>query len=247
MRRYIILGPIVVAILWFILTSFHVVKPIFLPSPVNVVVTLYKLFVNGTILPDLIKTVYRWIVGLLIGISLGIPLGMLMGYSDKIYNSLEVVVDFFRSIPAMTLFPLFLVFFGLGDKPKVAVSCWAALLYVLINAMYGVKHSRGFRLIVAKSLRATPFQTFTKIIFPDALPEIAGGIRVALSLSLIVTVASEMIMGTKFGLGRRIFDSALIYHMSEMYATIIIAGLLGYLSNKLFVLFENKLIHWAGK
>lgn len=247
MKKEIIIGPIILLVIWILLTSLHIVKPIFLPPIGSVVSEFYKLFSTGNILGDLGSTIMRWIVGLAIGVVIGVPLGMLMGYSDKIYSSLEIVVDFFRSIPAMTLFPLFLVFFGVGNKAKITISAWGALLYVWVSAMYGVKHSREARLMVAKSLRATPFQIFKKFIFPDALPEIAGGIRVGISLSLVLVIASEMIMGTRLGLGKRIFDAALIYSMSEMYATIIIAGLLGYLSNKLFLLFETKLIHWAGK
>jgi len=247
MKKEIIIGPILLLIIWAILTSLHIIKPIFLPSIGSVISELYKLFATGKILGDLGSTLMRWIIGLAIGVAIGVPVGMLMGYSNKIYSSLEIIVDFFRSIPAMTLFPLFLVFFGIGNTAKISISAWGALLYVLVSAMYGVRHSREARLMVAKTLRATPFQTFTKFIFPDALPEIAGGIRVGISLSLVLVVASEMIMGTRLGLGKRIFDAALVYNMSEMYATIIIAGLLGYLSNKLFLLVENKAIHWTGK
>lgn len=247
MKKEIIIGPTLLLIIWILLTSLHVVKPIFLPSIGSVISELYKLFATGNILGDLGSTLMRWIIGLTIGVSIGVPVGMFMGYSDKIYSSLEIVVDFFRSLPVITLFPLFLVFFGLGNKAKISISAWGALLYVLVSAMYGVKHSREARLMVAKTLRATSFQTFSKFIFPDALPEIAGGIRVAISLSLIVVVASEMIMGTRLGLGKRIFDAALVYNMTEMYATIIIAGLIGYVSNKLFALVENRVIHWGGK
>jgi len=232
---------------WFILTSLRIVKPIFLPSIGSVMWGLYHLFATGEVLADLGTTLMRWVLGLLIGVAIGVPVGMLMGYSDKIYNALELVVDFFRSIPAMTLFPLFLVFLGLGNAPKVAVAAWGTFLYVLVSSMYGVKHSREARLTLAKTLRATRVQTFVKFIFPDALPEIAGGVRIGISLSLVLVVAAEMIMGTRFGLGKRIYDAALVYDMSGMYATIIVAGLLGFLSNKAFLLFENRIVHWGGK
>lgn len=248
MKKYlIIIGPFVILLFWFLLSSFKLIKPIFLPSPIEVMASLIDLTIRGKIFIDLFPTVYRWLFGLMIGMVIGIPLGLIMGYSDKIYKILEVPMDFFRSIPVMTLFPLFLVFFGLGDKSKIAVSAWSALLFILINTIYGVRHSRELRLIVAKTLKATKIKTLSKIIFPSALPEIFVGVRVALSLSLIVVVASEMIMGTKYGLGKKIFESALIYDMSIMYAYIIYAGLLGYFSNKLLVLSEHRFIHWANK
>jgi ABC-type nitrate/sulfonate/bicarbonate transport system permease component len=247
MKKEIFIGPIIILIIWVFLTSFPLIKPIFLPAPWPVIKDFYNLFSSREILGDLGFTLFRWLTGLLIGILLGIPLGMLMGYSDKIYSSLEVIIDFFRSIPAMTLFPLFLIFFGIGDKSKIAISAWGSFLFILINAIYGVKHSRETRLMSAKALRANKLQTFTKFIFPDALPEIAAGIRISISLSLILVIASEMLMGTRLGLGKRIYEAGLIYNMTEMYATILLAGLLGYLSNKVFYIIETRLIHWGGK
>ena len=100
---------------------------------------------------------------------------------------------------------------------------------------------------MAKALKASRWQTFSKVVFPAALPEISAGLRVSLSIGLIVTIGSEMILGANFGLGKRVLDASMVYNMSEMYAIIILVGLLGYFSNKLFVLIEEKVIHWRGK
>ena len=248
MKRVLILvSPIIILLFWFIVSGLKIIKPIFLPSPIEVFNEFIDLIKTAILFKDLFPTIMRWILGMIIGLFFGVPIGLLMGSSEKIYTSLEVVVDFFRSIPVMTLFPLFLVFFGLGDVSKIAISSWGAFLFILINTLYGVKHSRETRLMVAKTLKANKIQTFRKIIFPGALPEIFVGIRIALSISLIVVVAAEMLMGTKMGIGKRIYDSALVYDMSKMYVYIGVAGLLGYLSNKIFFLIENKLIHWSGK
>ena len=246
-KPFLILGPIFVIILWFLLTQFNFIEPIFLSSPYATFDKLISLLFSGEILPDIKWTVVRWLAGLTLGIFLGIPIGIFMGSSKAVYESLEIVIDFFRSIPIMTLFPLALVLFGIGDESKIALAAWASAIYMVINTMYGVRHVKEARLMMAKSLRATKLQAFTKIIFPDALPEIFVGIRLSISMSLVIVVASEMIMGTNVGLGKRIFDAALVYQMTEMYACIIIAGLLGYLSNKMFVIFENKMIHWTNK
>jgi NitT/TauT family transport system permease protein len=246
-RNFLLLGPILILVLWFLLTSLGFIEAIFLPAPVATFSKLFKLISSGEIIPDVEWTVIRWITGLALGILIGIPIGVFMGSSKRIYESLEVVIDFFRSIPIMTLFPLALFLFGIGDKSKIALAAWSSIIYVVINTTYGVRHVKEARLMMVTSLRATPFQIFTKIIFPDALPEIFVGIRMSISMSLVIVVASEMIMGTNVGLGKRIFDAALVYQITEMYAAIIIAGLLGYLSNKIFVTFENRTIHWANK
>lgn len=247
MRRYVVLGPLVLLALWLLVSHVGLVDTLFLPKPESVAYALWKALTSKNILPDIQFTVIRWLVGLLAGIAAGVPLGIAMGINQKIYKSFEFVVDFFRSVPTMTLFPLFLVFFGIGDKAKIYIAAWATLLYVLVNTLYGVRQVKESRLKVTKVLRATKWQTLSKVIIPDSLPYIFVGIRIALSMSLVIVVASEMIMGTTFGLGRRIFNSALVYAMPDMYGAIIITGVLGYLSNKLFVLFEGRFIHWAAK
>ena len=81
---------------------------------------------------------------------------------------------------------------------------------------------------------------------PHALPEIIVGIRMGLSITLIGLIVSEMILGGKYGLGKRIFELGMLYHTADMYATIFVVGFLGYMFNKLFVHLEHKVVHWRG-
>lgn len=245
MRRYVFLGPVVLIGLWFLISCLGFVDRLLLPTPVHVAQKLVFLFTTGDVWPDLVSTLLRWICGLCLGILVGIPIGLLMGASARIYASLEVIVDFCRSIPVTAMFPIFLVFFGIGERSKIAIAVWVTVLYVVINTLYGVRHTSETRRMVARVFRATPWQVFSKVIFPEALPHIFVGMRISVSMSLVLVVAAEMIMGTTAGLGKRIFDAALTYSVSEMYATIIVTGSLGYISNKVFVLVEQRLIHWT--
>ncbi|MEW6606555.1 MAG: ABC transporter permease [bacterium] len=247
MKKLILVGPIVLIIIWSFLTFSQLVKPIFLSSPITTFNELWNLSIRGEILNDIFKTLYRLIFGFSLGIAIGIPIGIFIGYSEKVYLSLEAVIDFFRSIPVAALFPLFLLCFGTGDLTKICTAAWSTSLIVLINTMYGVKHSKKIRIMVAKTMRISKYQMFTKIIFPDALPEIFAGLRIGLSIALIVVIMTEMFMGTSVGLGLRIFNASLLYRTSELYATLIVIGILGYLINKLFVFIETKFVHWAGK
>jgi NitT/TauT family transport system permease protein len=176
-----------------------------------------------------------------------VPVGLLLGYSKAIYESMEVVVDFFRSIPVFCLFPLFLVFFGIGDTAKICTAAWSSSFIILVNTMYGVRNSTKTRRMVAQTMGATKVQILCEVIVPDALPDIVVGMRNGLSLALIVVVVTEMFMGTRFGLGREIFDASMVYQIPRMYAAILVTGLLGYALNKIFVLIERRVVHWAGK
>jgi len=246
-KIYYFIIPIIIVVIWFLAFNLKLISPLFLPSPQAVFLKIIQLLATTEILPDIASTLYRAFLGFIIACLIGIPLGLLMGYSDKIYSSFEFVVEFFRSIPATALFPLFLLFFGIGNQSKIAITAWAAGLVLIINSMYGVHLGKELRIKAAKTMKVKGFTLFQKIVFPEALPQIFSGMRIAISLSLIIVVVTEMFIGTNFGLGRRIIDAQLVYRISEMYAVIIIAGILGYLINKGFIFGEKKIVHWRGK
>lgn len=247
MKYKIPLGLIVLIIFWVIIASFKIINPIFLPSPFDVSKQLWNLLISGEIAHDLYSTMYRLIIGFSLGIFIGVPIGLLMGYSKRVYDAMEVVIEMFRSIPVVALFPLFLIFFGLGDASKFTIAAWSSSLIILINTMYGVKNRKQTRIMVAQTMKATPAQIFVKIVFPEAIPDMFVGLRTGLSIALIVVIMSEMFMGTQTGLGQRIFNAHLLYQIPEMYAAIIITGLLGFTINKLFIMAEKRFLHWVGK
>jgi NitT/TauT family transport system permease protein len=247
MRKETLLILALLIIIWALVTSFQLVNPLFLPSPWKVSITLFQLFSTGQIAADIIRTLYRMIIGFGLGAIIGISIGLLMGSSEKVYYSLEFLVDFSRSIPVTALFPLFLVVFGIGDVAKFSIVAWSSCLIILINTMYGVKNSKKTRVMVAQTMGANNYQIFTKVIIFEAVPHIVAGLRTALSLALIVVIVTEMFMGTELGIGQRIFNASITYRIPEMYSAIIIAGLLGFLLNKFFVFVETKLVHWGGK
>jgi ABC-type nitrate/sulfonate/bicarbonate transport system permease component len=246
-KSHYFIVPLLILLVWGFFSGFKLVSPLFLPTPYNVFTELLTLMKAGEIWLDIFFTLYRAFLGFIIACIIGIPIGLLMGYSKKIYHSLEFVVEFFRSIPATALFPLFLLFFGIGNEAKIALTAWAAGLVIIINTMYGVHLASKIRIKAAQIMKIKGFALFKKIIFPEALPQIFSGMRIAISLSLIVVVVTEMFIGTNYGIGQRLINSQLVYRTSEMYATIFIAGILGFIINKGFIRIEKKIIHWKGK
>lgn len=247
MKKYLFLGPIIVLSLWIVVSIFKLANPLFLPSFFDVADSLSNLLSDKTIFSDFWTTLYRTLIGFFIAGVLGIPLGLLVGYYVKLYRSFEVVIDFFRSLPGTALFPLFLLIFGIGDGSKIATAVFVSLWIILINSAYGVLHSPKLRQKVATTFGANKLQIFRDVVIMDALPQIFVGLRTALSISLVVVVVSEMFIGSKFGLGQKIFDYYLTYETAKLYAILVITGLLGYALNKLFVAFENRAVHWVGR
>lgn len=247
MRKEFIIGPLVFISIWALFSYLKVFNPVLIPSPWAVIVRFGQVFYRGEIWADLFATVYRLFFGFALSIVIGIPLGLTLGSSKKLSDSSEFLIDFFRSIPASALFPMFLLFFGIGDKAKVSVVVFSCSLIIIVYTMYGVKNCKEARIKVAKVMNADKFSIFTKIIFPESLPHIFAGVRISISIALILVVVTEMFIGTKYGLGRLIYDSHLMFRISTMYVAIFITGILGYILNKIFMIIESKVFHWAGK
>ena len=247
MRRTLFIGPLLAVTLWSILSYGGFVRPVFLPAPHTVISRLLYALFTGEILPDIVATIFRLFVGFAFGATLGVPVGLLMGYYKKIYDSLESLVDFCRSVPVTSLFPLFLLFFGIGDIAKIAMAVWSSMLIILINTMYGVRHANELHRRVAIIMKANSVQVFRFVVFPDAMPNIIVGCRTGISLALIVIVVAEMFMGTREGLGQIIYNSSLLYDTNTMYAAILLTGIIGYAVNKLLLSIEHRVIHWSGK
>ena len=138
-----IIGVVGLIVVWYLAVWYQVVDPVLLPSPIDTFRALWNGMTSGRLGFDFMRTLERTILATLIAAAIAIPLGILLGASEKVYRSVEFVVDFFRSTPASAMFPLFLVLFGVGDKTKVSVAAFGAALVILFNVAYGVMHARN--------------------------------------------------------------------------------------------------------
>jgi ABC-type nitrate/sulfonate/bicarbonate transport system permease component len=240
------LGLLLVLLLWLALTSLGTISPLILPSPFAVGKTLLSLlFIKADLWRHIGLTSFRTIVSFALSCMIGIPLGLLMGFIPLIYKSLEFLVDFFRSIPPIALFPLFLLSLGIGELSKIGVPVYGCTLIIIVNSVYGVLNVPTLRRTVGRIYGFSQWQIFWKIVLPDSLPQVFIGMRMASSLALVLTVVIEMMLGSEAGLGKKIYDYELLFETPEMYVAIITTGAIGYTLNQGFICLERSLIHWA--
>jgi sulfonate transport system permease protein len=241
-----VLGVIGLVAIWSLVTWRQWVDPVLLPSPVATFGSLWS-GMEGTLGFDFLKTVYRTAAATLIAAVIAIPLGIVLGSSERLYRSLEFVIDFFRSTPASAMFPLFLVLFGVGDETKIAVAAFGAILVILFNVAYGVMNARKTRLLAAKVMGASRWRVLFDVMLLESLPQTFVGLRNGVSLALVIIVVAEMFIGSQDGLGHSVFEAQQLFDMPRMYAAIFAAGALGYGLNLLFLLIERRFVHWSGK
>ena len=241
------LGVSLMLMLWLILSEAQIISGLFLAGPLSTANAALDLLKSGRAFYVAAVSLSRVFFALIFGGGMGVAMGLILGTYPSLYSLFEVQIDFFRSIPTAALFPLFLVIFGIGNPAKLATATWAVFLLVLVGTMYGVKTVKQIRLDVCKVLGATRLQVFWYLTVRESMPHIFSALRLSVSLSLVVTVMTEMFFGTKTGLGHEIYNASLVFAVPELYAWILITGVVGYALNKGVVIIERKVIHWVGK
>jgi ABC-type nitrate/sulfonate/bicarbonate transport system permease component len=242
-----IIGVVGLIAIWYLAVWYEVVDNVLLPTPTDTFRALWNGMTGGQLSFDFWRTVERTTIATLIAAAIAIPLGIFLGASEKLYRSVEFVIDFFRSTPASAMFPLFLVLFGVGDKTKISVAAFGAALVILFNVAYGVMNARKTRLLAAKVMGASRFRVLTDVMLLESLPQTFVGLRNGVSLALVIVVVAEMFIGSTDGLGHRVFEAQQLFAMPDMYAAIFAAGALGYGLNLLFQIVERRFVHWSGK
>jgi NitT/TauT family transport system permease protein len=240
-------GPLILVGLWYLADVLGILNTRLVPGPGATLTTTWHALTQGTMLHDLTQTLNRVLYAFVIAAGIGVPVGIIIGSTERIYRSVEFLIDFFRSTPATAMFPLFMLIFGLGEEGKVALAAFSALLIIVFNVAYGVLNARKTRILAAHSMGASRFRIFADVVFFETLPQTFVGLRAGVSVALVVVVVAEMFIGGVDGMGHRIINDQLSYNLKDMYGSLLLSGVLGYTLNYLFLLIERHFIHWAGR
>lgn len=240
-------GLVFLLIVWQIVSSLNLLEPSLFPSPARIFRAFINLFVHNNLAKEILYTLKRVFSGFLIATALGVFIGLIIGVNKFLNKSLEGLIDLFRSIPVVTLYPIFILFFGIGDETKIAMTFWATFWIITLNAIYGVKQSSAILRQVAKVYGASKTQSFRMITFYETLPQIMVGMRVAISYALLAEIICEMFMGSNYGIGQKIYEANVRFSMPELFALVATTGAIGVLINRMFVMLERNVIPWVGK
>jgi ABC-type nitrate/sulfonate/bicarbonate transport system permease component len=189
------------------------------------------------------NTLAGWALGLGIAAALAIPLGILIGSSLMLYRSLRGVIEFLRPVPSVALIPLAILVYGSGLESKVFLAAFAAFWALLVQVLYGVQDVDPVATDTARSFGFSRGQRLFRITLPSALPYIATGMRIASAVSLILSVTAELVIGSS-GLGRSINLARSGGDVEQMYALIIVTGVLGLVLNAAIAGAEKRVLHW---
>lgn len=213
------------------------------PPLTEIVESLRDDWLGDRVGSDLGPSLRRFGLGYLIAVTVGVTAGTVIGLSPRLRRVTQPVTELVRSIPSPLLFPVALVLFGIGDGSKVALIALGSVWPVLLNTVDGVRGLDPLTLDVARSLRLDTRLRITHVVLPAAGPKIAAGLRVGLSVALLLMVVSEMRGGTD-GLGFQIRSDQRSFDTASSYAGVVVIGLIGLVANAVFVAVERRLMRW---
>ena len=237
-------GTLGVLALFELLTRTGILPARFLPPPSEVAVTTVRLLGTAEAWGALGMTLAGWALGLGIAAVIAIPVGTVLGRSELAYRATRAIVEFLRPVPSVALIPLLFLVFRPGSMDgKVFLVAFAATWPLLVQTIYGVRSINPLQLQTARSFQVGPLATFGRVVLPAAVPYLATGVRIASSVALILAVTGEIIMGAP-GVGMMINVASQGGAVAEMYAYVVISGILGLLLNSVFASLERRVLHW---
>lgn len=216
---------------------------LYLPPITSVIAALAQLAITGAVGRHLLVTLERFLVGYLIAAAIGVTLGILLGYFRFLHNLLGIVIELLRPMPSVAIIPVAILTLGIGDSMIVAVTVYASVWSILINTIDGVRHIESILVDTGRTFGLSRWRILWQIILPGASPYIVTGLRIALSIALILVTTAEMIAGSK-GLGFYILDEERSMNSGNMYAGIMIVAALGYALNRIFLAAEARVMKW---
>jgi len=201
-------------------------------------------FLTSTATDNIIPSLTRLAIALAISVLLGVVLGLALGRSDRVQAYLDPILQFCRAIPPPTLVPVFIVFLKIGTQMQLVSIVFSALWPVLLNTADGARSVDTLQLATARVFQLTPVQRLRLIIIPSTMPQIFAGVRIALSLSLILMVFSELLPGTSNGIGFELTDAYSRSDLPTMWSAIVLLGILGYAFNTILLMVERRALAW---
>jgi sulfonate transport system permease protein len=228
---------------WQVAANARLINPLWFPGPDRAFAKLRQWAVTGTLWMPLGETVWRMFAGWLAACAVGISLGAAIASSSLARALFEPSAEFLRPLPASAVLPIAILVLGLSDAMIVFVVAFGSVWPVLLGAIHGFRSLDPRLAEVARTLRLTRWQRAIKFDFPGALPDIFAGMRVSISIALIVTVASEM-LSSQPGIGYLMLVAARAFRSADIFAGIMVLGAVGYLTNTAVQRLEDHLLRW---
>lgn len=236
--------------LWSVITGMGWVKPLFLPSPAAVwqkfLLAMTEGVSNSTLIQHTAASLGRVLGAFLFALVTAVPVGILMGVNRVVRGLFDPIIEFYRPLPPLAYLPLIIIWFGIGEFPKIFLIYLAIFAPMAIAARAGVRSVSIEQIHAAYAMGATRAQVIFQVILRAAMPEIFTGMRIGIGVGWTTLVAAEMVAAHR-GLGFMVLNAAEFLASDTVIMGIVVIGGFAFAFDLMLRYLEKILIPWKGR
>lgn len=245
LRRPLVVASILVPlVLWQVLTATHAVKPLFLPSPGSVIQAAWDLASSGLLWTDASATLTRIAISFVLVVLVSVPLGLAMGSFPSLRAVFEPMISFFRYMPAPAFIPLLIVWLGFGESAKITLLFIGTVFFNTVMSADVAAQVPKELINASYTLGARRWAVVRKVIVPYSVPGLINAMRVNIAATTNLVVVAELIAAQE-GLGYRITRAQRFLQTDQIFAVLIVIGIIGITIDVGFRLLRNTVSPWA--
>lgn len=241
---FAILSFAVIFLVWFLIGQSGTVKEIFLPKPQNVVRYYIDSVKDGSLWENMKISIYRITLGFVYAVILGIPVGILVGTFKKFEAVIRPLCEFIRYMPVPAFVPLIMVWIGIGESAKITVIFIGTFFQLVLMVADDALSVPDDLIHAGYTLGSGTKNTIFKILIPAMLPRLMETLRMMIGWAWTYLVSAELVAANT-GLGYTVLKSQRFLKTDAIFANILLIGLLGLITDRIFAVFNKKMFPWT--
>lgn len=246
-KKYLTLAVltfVIIIAVWSLVSGLGLIDTIFLPTPLSVIEYFIESVQNGILLANMGISIYRIMVGFIIAVILGVPIGILAGTFKPIEAIVRPLSEFIRYMPVPAFVPLIMVWVGIGESAKITVIFIGTFFQLVLMVADDAKAVPDDLINASYTLGTNTKTAITKVLIPAMMPRLMETLRMMVGWAWTYLVSAELVAASS-GLGYSILKAQRFVKTDAIFSGIIIIGLLGLITDRIFAMVNKKLFHWA--
>ncbi|OAA93846.1 ABC transporter permease [Clostridium coskatii] len=238
------LAIILFLIFWQVAPIVGIADHQFIPTFSETIGTIWSLTIKNQMLVHVKVSIIRAGIGFILAGIVSVPLGFLLaGGFKKLEEFLDPLLQILAQVNPFSLFPVFILLFGIGEVAKISIIFWVSIWPILFSTITGVKTIDPLLIKAARAMGTSKVKLFWKVILPGAAPSIFSGLKMSSGNAFLMLIAAEMI-GASAGLGWLVLNSEVNFQINRLFAAALTIAVLGIAINKAIGFVEKKVVVW---
>jgi ABC-type nitrate/sulfonate/bicarbonate transport system permease component len=238
-----LISPLLLLMIWELITRQGWIAAWFLPVPTEVFRTLIDMVNSGELLHHAAISLGRAVSGYAIAAVVGVGLGVLIAWSRIVEDFFDPLIELIRPLSTFALIPIFFLWFGIGNTSKIMIIFKSCFFPIVLNTIAGIKGVDKKLIMAARSLGADGRQMWTRVLLPSAMPMIITGMRISTAIAMMALVGVEM-LSSDSGLGFLVIDAQRTFDTERVFAGIVVLALLGFSLDRLARKIQDRILSW---